>query len=139
MQAQITPDVEKAVIAFLAGHDAVRPLCEGVRSEITGPYPILRVIRAGGPSSRRLDRPLLFIDAYGADPTDRADGEREQLHLLSRTALAAVFELERAGAVEGCDVSNVAIATAHQWLPDPLTKQGRYHNAVVVHARTPKQ
>lgn len=138
MATVLLPDVEQAVIAYLGAHPDITAITSNVAGDINGPYPMLRVQRTGGPGSRRLDHALLFIDAYGDTPDNRASDERATLSLLSRTALAVLYELEADGVVGTCDVSAVEPVVTNQWLPDPLTNQGRYHSVVAVYARTRK-
>lgn len=134
----LLPDVEQAVIAYLTSQPDVAAITTNVRGDIGGPYPMLRVQRTGGAGSRRLDRALLFLDAYGDVPDARPPDERSTLSLLSRTALAALYDLEATGVVGACDVSAVDALVTNQWLPDPLTNQGRYHSVVAVYARIRK-
>ena len=137
MPTLLLPDIEQAVIAHLAADTDIQAITDTVRADILGPYPMLRAMRTGGTPERRLDHALLFIDAYGDVPSARPAGERGVLNLLARTAVRVLVDLE-GQSVGDCDVSAVIPVVVMQWLPDPLTDQGRYHNVVAIHARTRK-
>lgn len=139
MTLPLLPDVEKAVIAYLTADADVAAITTNIQDQIAPPYPMLRIARVGGSAERRLDRPLLFLDAYGALPDDRPSNEKATLNLLARTAIAALRALADTGTVvDGASLSALSLGTVLQWLPDPVTHQGRYRTEMLINARAAK-
>jgi hypothetical protein len=140
------PDVEAAVIAFLATDADVTAartvtasplLLSGLGWNLGADpvYPFLKVARVGGGADDNyLDRPLIQLDAIGA-PNDWSSTSRIALSSLLRTAHGAVFARLRWHTASSVRFSRVDLVTNVQWAPDSAESQMRYFSrlAMVVH------
>lgn len=134
MPLTLLPDVEKAAIDYLAAStDLTSAGCQHVGGRIAGPYPMVRVLRTGGPSGIRLDAASLQIDVVGAESDQQA---KPTLNTIARTALAVLLRMRDDHTLTGLAVSWVQITSALQWQPDPTTQQGRYVSSVLIYAHS---
>jgi hypothetical protein len=126
-------DVEKALVAHLGDNsDLTAAGCRRVSTDIGGPYPMLRVIRTGGPfDGYRLDRPAVQLEAWG-EPNANDDAVCSR---IMRTALAVLATLP-AAVLPGFQASWVTHLTTNQRLPDVSTNQQRRVSTVVISAHT---
>ncbi len=138
MATQTTPDVELALLGFLAADaDTLAALGTGDLGWNLGPNPaynFLRVTRVGGAAEDAyLDQPLIQIEAIGA-PDDQADATRLALSTLCRTAHGAILARAQNETHSGVRFSRVTTVTHMQWAPDPAKHQMRYFSRLLITA-----
>ena len=115
----LLPDLDQALVAFLAGHAALAPLHAGrVGTKLaSGDAPALRTSSLGGTQGWPWEARQEFqIESFG--------GNQGQAKLLARTVEAAVYDL--IGSVTGGHVRGVAVQLSQLWSPDDTTGRARY-------------
>jgi hypothetical protein len=124
-------DIETALVSFFTGDaDLDAAGCQRVSTDIGGPYPMLRVIRTGGPyDGYRIDRPAVQLEAWG-EPDVEDDAV---CSAIMRTAAALLPGLA-SHTFPDLAVSWTTCLTTNQRLPDPTTNQQRRLSTVVISA-----
>lgn len=115
----VLPDVEQALVTFLAAHASLTPLIDGrVGTELQTDLAALQVTVLGGTQPWPWEQIDEFqISAWG--------GTKAEANLLARTTVAAVYDLVGTD-VTGGRVIGVAVRLAPLWVPDEETNRPRY-------------
>lgn len=115
----LLPDIDAALVAFLAAHSALVPLHAGRAGTrlAAGTDPALRITSLGGTQPWPWEGiPEFMIESWG--------GDQGQAKTLARTVEAAVYDL--IGPVAGGHIRGVAVQLSQSWSPDDTTGRARY-------------
>lgn len=125
MAYAVLPDMEQALVDFLAAHAALTPLVAGrVSTELTSDLACLQVTALGGVQPWPWEATVEFqLSAWG--------GTKAEANLLARTAASAAYDLV-GQAVTGGRVTGAAVRLAPLWSPDEDTDRPRYRTDIAL-------